>query len=72
MPGATDDPSCRPSGPLLPSGPGVSLISTELFTLVRAASLPPSRAELVLRDREPRLALAPGHGSRLERPPRSV
>jgi hypothetical protein len=71
-PGATDDPSCRPFGPMLPHGPGPSFLSTELFTLARAASLPPPAAELVLRQRQARLALAPGHVNRLERPPRSV
>ena len=71
MAGATDDPSCRPFMPLVPSGPGPSLFSSELFTLARAASLPPPSTELVFRDREPRLALAPGPKSRLERPPRS-
>ena len=72
MPGATDDPSCRPFGPGLPTSPGPSFLSSELFTLARAASLPPPSAELVLRDREPRQELAPGHQARLERPPRSV
>jgi hypothetical protein len=69
--GATDDPSCRPWAPLLPSGGGFTPLASPAFVAVRLAALPPLAGELVRRERAPRLALAAGHRDRLERPPRS-